>query len=365
MFLPETKSVPALRDWAGMLAEDEPPLAALVARVRKDKKLSALFEQGATLLYEKNDVGEYAPLTDWKPPAEDEAGLCLLLAIASLASIRVAHALRHVDSQITRATCQDIGIALARWKKVYATPESPIGLERSLLPWFRLLASGELYRLGRLEFVREVFAGAILALREKSTGKIALLAADGGMFDSSGYLTEVDSPGGFITSLQTSDNAITGNTISSLGQATRETKTFSLSDWEVILKNGDPILEIHVPEGEALDTTACEKSMEEARAFFRAKYPNTASPVAFICSSWLLDASWQTRLGEEANIVQFQKLGYLFPVPSGRREGLYYIFGRTDVDVASAPKETVLQQAMLRAYENEEPLRSGGLFIPI
>jgi hypothetical protein len=131
----------------------------------------------------------------------------------------------------------------------------------------------------------------------------------------------------------------------------------------VVLRSGDPVLEIHIPEDGPLDRDACRASIAEARRFFSAKYPNSPPAVAFVCSSWLLDPAWQDRLGESSNIVRFQREGILFPVGSGRAEGVYYIFYRQDPDLATAARNTRLQKAMLTALEKEEPLRAGGLLI--
>ncbi|MDX1933629.1 MAG: acyltransferase domain-containing protein [Capsulimonadales bacterium] len=334
MWLPEAKAVPALREWSGLPAEEEAALAALVARVRKDKKLAALCEQGADLLYERNAEGGYDDLSGWQPPAEEEPAFCLLIALAALPSVRVAHALRKVDESITRATCRDIGTAVARWKSVHGTVDRPLGIDRSLLPWFRLLASGELYRLGALEFVRGTFPGEVLAFRHRQTGELTALAAHGAAYDAAGYRTETDAPGALTAEVREDAEAVSGCGISDRGLATQETRTLLRSEWEPFLQAGDPILEIHLPDGELPEEPAFRESSDLARSFFSAHYGGQPVPKAFVCVSRWLDPAREKGVGA----------GLRYPTPPERGEGI--------------------REFRWDSPEGETPLRPTGMLIP-
>lgn len=70
---------------------------------------------------------------------------------------------------------------------------------------------------------------------------------------------------------------------------------------------GDPIMEVHIPAGEKLDTAECEKSVDMAREFFRKYYPEY-NYKCFTCHSWLLDSKLREVLNESSNILKFASL---------------------------------------------------------
>jgi len=75
---------------------------------------------------------------------------------------------------------------------------------------------------------------------------------------------------------------------------------------ELGIKQGEPVLEVHIPRGGPLTKEACEDSFAQAKAFFDTYYPNF--PHQFCtCHSWLLDDTLLPLLGEHSNVANFQK----------------------------------------------------------
>ena len=87
---------------------------------------------------------------------------------------------------------------------------------------------------------------------------------------------------------------------------------------------GETVVEVHIPEGEPLQSDACRASFDAARDFFARYYPSLDYSL-FTCHSWLLDASLGALLPEGSNILKFARfftvvqndpsdalLGYLF-----------------------------------------------------
>lgn len=70
---------------------------------------------------------------------------------------------------------------------------------------------------------------------------------------------------------------------------------------------GEPVLEIHIPQGEALTPAACKASVDTAREFF-ARYFPAFHYRCMTCHSWLLDDTLQGMLSPKSNILQFQAL---------------------------------------------------------
>ncbi len=69
----------------------------------------------------------------------------------------------------------------------------------------------------------------------------------------------------------------------------------------------DNVLKIHIPREGALDNAACIESIRMAGEFFKKYFPKFKYE-KIICSSWLLDPTLSEHLGENSNIIKFQKL---------------------------------------------------------
>ncbi len=73
------------------------------------------------------------------------------------------------------------------------------------------------------------------------------------------------------------------------------------------IKQGDDVLEVHIPACGPLDIDECEKSIEAAKDFFAKHFPDYKYS-CFTCHSWLLDPTLCEHLGNDSNIVRFGKL---------------------------------------------------------
>ena len=70
------------------------------------------------------------------------------------------------------------------------------------------------------------------------------------------------------------------------------------------VKRGDPVVEVHIPEGERLTTESCRESLGLARAFFKKHFPEYDYK-CFTCHSWLLDEELKKYLPENSGIIAF------------------------------------------------------------
>ncbi|MEG0545818.1 MAG: acyltransferase domain-containing protein [Oscillospiraceae bacterium] len=73
------------------------------------------------------------------------------------------------------------------------------------------------------------------------------------------------------------------------------------------IKNREPVLSIHIPEDGKLILEDCEKSISDAKVFFKKYYPKYDFK-GFICNSWLLDPKNKEFMSESSNIIHFSKL---------------------------------------------------------
>lgn len=70
------------------------------------------------------------------------------------------------------------------------------------------------------------------------------------------------------------------------------------------LKEGDRVIEIHIPQGAPLSADASHNSYRQAKQFFARYYPEYEYKY-FVCGSWLLDFHFKDFLKESSNILKF------------------------------------------------------------
>ena len=117
------------------------------------------------------------------------------------------------------------------------------------------------------------------------------------------------------------------------------------------IAKGDAVVEVHIPEGEPLDTEACKLSVNRAREFFKEFFPQYDYKL-FTCHSWLLDASLSEFLSPNSNILKFANMftvvrndpsdaifGYIFKWGTTRREAMEW---QTSSSLSEKIKSAVL-----------------------
>ena len=128
----------------------------------------------------------------------------------------------------------------------------------------------------------------------------------------------------------------------------------------VLVRKGEPVINIHVPEDGKLDIDACRNSFERMRGFFDT-FRKGYDWKGFVCESWLLDRQLRRLLDEKSNILKFQDLGYFYDI--GESDSIIFrIFGKTSPESVKNP--TSLQRRALEFMREGGRFRKGGLFIP-
>jgi len=93
---------------------------------------------------------------------------------------------------------------------------------------------------------------------------------------------------------------------------------------EMGIKQGDDILEIHIPEDSALAKEDWIKSIEYAKEFFGKYFPEFKYK-CILCKSWLLDDTLKLLLPENSNILSFAQM--FIPVNKVKSDSiLQYVF---------------------------------------
>ncbi|NYH55101.1 MULTISPECIES: acyltransferase domain-containing protein [Nocardiopsis] len=212
-----------------------------------------------------------------------------------------AHGALGVDPSVTAATLADVGVQVARSRRMFGR------LCVETAAWVAAQFRGRLYWLGGLQF------------------EPGLLVEGGGVE----WYSEEEAAG--------------------LGPG---------------MGRGDVALRLHIPTG-GLDPVSVDGALGRARGFAREHLG--CDPVVATCTSWLLDPRWGGVLGEESNIVRFQRR---FTLVGGGQPGdadvFRFVFGMPRVDVGSAPRRTRLERAVVERLESGGSwrVRTGWLRLP-
>ena len=360
-----------LRYWCGRIEipeEATTELAEIARQVREDEGLRSNF----TEFHQKTAIrGDW--YRDWEPLPFDpviqaafgqRTSLFYVLAyLAALPYTEQDYLRRGIGLDVFHDTLLDFRIWMVRFHEL----EGYWGYGSFMWIWRHL--TGELFRLGRLQFALADFEWQVVALRKKTTGQIVLLADPALPLREDGYAAGAgrmpedslaqptgesstgrrsDEGGGseWLPAFEARDDGWLGNPVSPYGFAARETVFLPRAEWEVVLQRGNTILDLHIPRGSALTPDACRDSLRQAFAFFPRYYPARPFKASF-CHTWFFTAQLQQILPRESNLVRFQREFYLFPHPGGPGFLWSYVFNEKCRDPRTAPRDTSLRRAVL------------------
>ncbi len=111
-----------------------------------------------------------------------------------------------------------------------------------------------------------------------------------------------------------------------------------------VLDRDITLINVHVQKGDSLDPEECQKSYKMARDFYGPKNPGKTLVIR--CDSWLLNPKLKLLLGENSNIVKFQKDFQLAYEEKNNRQMEERVFGKATDDIASYPENTRLQKSL-------------------
>lgn len=359
----QAEQVAAHHAFAGLPAELEPLLQEAARRVRETPALSHLAWHCEQLLFEHADY-EGTSIRNWPPLTAalgDVQGLLyLLVGMAMIPRVKALHRARGVPEQVTRESCGHFPSIL----RLYRDAHGAWGVPLNVLYWLRHYTAGDLFTLGRLQYMVRPFSGRIEAYRHVRTREVIALAADGTRFAEDGFIVSEaapDGPGAWTARLEHGEAAVTGTPISPTGVGVNAEVVLGRDEWRRVLAPGDPVLDTHIPGGGGMTPERCHDTMRRALEFFPRYFPERPF-VGFGCGSWILNPELEWIYSPTSNMVLWQRELYLYPIPSGPRSGLFFVFGRDDLDPATTPRDTSLRRALLEQLDRGGRLIGGGMF---
>lgn len=359
----EQSSIAGAIEWTGLEHELQEPLYHLAVNCWREPHLQALLWY---CVYQINDTASaqtYGNMPRLEKALGERAGLFYLLVALSVVPLAVArYRANGIDETVIRQTLREIRCFCDNHR---VGNDGLPGLIFRQLNWLRNYRDGRLHRLGRLEYKINVARGFAMILRRNSDGVKVALAEDGQRFDRHGYIEYDNCPDEQSwTSTVTEDAAaIIGYPIHPGGYALNSPTTFPLDQWEIMVRFGDPTIDMHIPSGGGLTPEACADSFRQAGAFFSRRYPEMKLKIIW-CASWIFNTQLEEAL-PASNLAAFQREQYLFPVKSSGNDGMFFVFCRDCDNLSVLPRETSLQRTMLGILDSGRKLRTTGMFFAV
>ncbi len=287
--------------------------------------------------------------------------LYLIVMMGALKDVRAACEAKNIPEEIIHDTCYQF----AAYCKVYEHGhDGEVGINIGSVNWSRHYVRGDLYRLGRMEFMLKPLPDHQHVFKHKTDGRVLMLLGHEQYMTDEGYyfIDGDDELKKWQSSLTFNEESYIGYPINPNGQAQLELVTLDAREWEYYLKPGDPVLDLHIPSGGGMTLEKCQDSFVRGFKFFDTYFKDLGSAKAVNCSSWIFNPDLEHIL-PGSNLAQLIAAGYCYPFPSSGRDGLRFIFGREYDDLDDYPQNTSLEKAFIQKLKNGERLRNGGWLI--
>lgn len=252
---------------------------------------------------------------------------CLLLALClpeGLACMRSIGA----DEQIISDTLADF----ERWERKLSQETGFRGIRD--VCWLLYPYVGRLLQIGRLQYEPYLYPLPYAIYSHRGNGQLLCLCVQSLNCSKEGYPLEdaADDPEGFSTVFSRQDGIITANPANGReGVFSKGPICIRAEDWDLLLTQGQPVVNLHIPRCGPLTPQAVDISLASAREFFAMqKFPFHIG----VCDSWLLDPALAHIAAPGSNIYQFMQRFFKYPVGNDS-SAIDYLFEHGMNDPAS------------------------------
>ncbi|MBE6929434.1 MAG: hypothetical protein E7463_04060 [Ruminococcaceae bacterium] len=193
------------------------------------------------------------------------------------------------------------------WERNYTMYNGgAIGYES--LGWMLPHFTGELVKLGRLQFVPSCWAFPYMVYRNRADNSLIALAKAGLEVTTEGFRAGAGGfadPAVFTTTWEQTAESVTAYPVDMVKAVIlAEPVTITFAEYELFLMPGTPVIDIHIPEEENFSPELVAKSLDMAREFYAAR---GSKAKVFACDSWLLDYQLSTVTAPGSNIRSFME----------------------------------------------------------
>lgn len=358
----QPSEISANRAYCGFAEDVDAELMDVAEKIRNDASLSELAWHCFWLIFKGPKMPPTANWPDFKDQLGDQGGIFyLLVSLGMVPLIREHHKRMGIPEQITVDTVGQVKCYSENYQRGH---DGRHGAYLCQINWLRHYVLEPYFRIGRFEYWLKKHNGAVVVYRNRKTGAVVALSKADVRFNEHGYhFRECDGLGeanAWTSTLQEKDDAAVGNPISPLGMVLRKEIRLPLSEWEPALREGDRVLDLHIPPGGGMKMEVVAESKRQAAAFFEKHFPDEPW-AAMVCVSWMFNTQLEEILAPESNLVRYMREVYLCPAYAGETGGLWFIFLQEPFDAATAPRDTRLQRDILAYLEKGNVWRGGAM----
>lgn len=286
----------------------------------------------------------------------------ILVLLSNLDELTEFYKAKNISDEILVDTLMDLNT----WMLDYFHKYGHWGVEE--FEWLVYTFKGEIFKIGRLQFMPKVFEEKIQVFQNKNTNEIITISKPGVRYRGDGQVDGTndifDEREGWEAKLVKENRFIKANSILGEGKAVNKMISLSSVIWESKLKIGDMVLDMHIRAGSRMDHELCIESMRTALEFFSSHFPQNKF-VAFTCESWLLGPCFKKMLPVSSNIRKFQNEFCLYPILTDDFEFYKRVFGGSLKDISMAPQDTELRRSMINYIKSGKQMYSAAGFIII
>ena len=223
--------------------------------------------------------------------------------------------------------------------------------------WIWRHLSAQLFRIGRLQYFAIPFPRRETFFRNRLSGETCMLCdpalplrGDGWANGAGGEKSENPWYGTY-----SEDNlCYQGNLVTRQGKVTEDLVQLKKEEWEVILKEGDWVLELHIPKDGVFDLDTCQKSLSLAKEWYAEIFPAVTVKGLF-CHTWLFTPQLEQLLPQNSNILVFQNCFQRMPTPGSSKFLWDFVFGE-HISRVTAQGVTSLQKAVIKHLDRGNEL---------
>jgi hypothetical protein len=254
----------------------------------------------------------------------------LALALFQVPAAEARRAAKGVDPKDIEATMAHLGVEARQSLE----NESFHGITLDTLKWSQRYLTGDMARIGPLQYDIVPFSGEVRAYRHPTTRQLSVISLAGKAIDENGNVTD------------------------------REPNH---EGWELALAPGSPMLEIYRLDN-APDTLAdVAKSIKDAFEFY-ARWKPEVRPLGVFRAGWRLDPRVAFLFPRNIGALAMQLGGWLYPAKLSEKRIIRRLFGSqvNRADLAGLPRDSLnsVQRGIVDLLEDPDvSLEARGVFI--
>jgi len=234
----------------------------------------------------------------------------------------------------------------------YQEKNNDVGIEN--FGWATYLASLGLIHISSLHFMHHIYSDRFIFFRNYLSGEVVALAENNmsvrcdGQFDGINSFTKKS----FTTSYIEDPLFYQGYRVNPMGSVSNELMNLSRSDYKLILKPGDYVIDFHIPTKSDYSIQGFKQSISLAKDFFQSHYPEYPYS-AFWCVSWLYSPQITELIGNpKSHIIEIAKEGYRLPATPDAKSIYSFVFGNEKPQFETIVPKTSLEKSIIN-YVNE------------